>query len=54
MLLPHVSHKPWLQLYDNILCLHVWAWIGGDKGGTFALLGATAKESEVLYLQVSL
>ena len=32
-LLPCVSHKSRLQLFEKVLCLHLWALLGGDNGG---------------------
>ena len=34
--------------------LHLWAWIGGDKGGKSASFSVRTKEIESLFLQVSL
>ena len=49
-----VSHKSQIQLFEKVLCLHLWAWIGGDKKGKSALFSVQAKETEALFLQVSL
>ena len=41
-----VSHKPQLQLFEKVLYLYLWAWIGEDKGGKSALFNVKAKETE--------
>ena len=47
-------HKGWLESFDKVLCLHLWALIGSDRRGKFAVFNVKAKENEALFLRVSL
>ena len=43
-----------MQLFEKVLCLHLRAWISGDKGAKSVSISVEAKETEALFLQVSL
>ena len=53
-LLPFVSHKVRLKLFEKLLSLHLRAWTGGEKGWKSASFSVKTKETEALFLQVSL
>ena len=40
-------------MLGKVLCLYLWAWIGGDKGGNSVSFIVKAKQNEALFYRVN-